>query len=115
MTFEDWLPALGAQAAMMTPNLIACAIGLVLCLSWKRRIGVGAVYAVAAFSLQIVGMLLGLAGQAWMYKSMASGMPASSAGLFHSVIGGVHIVLSLTATGLLIAAVLAKRPAPPQA
>ena len=33
MTFEDWLPALGAQAAMMTPNLIACAIGLVL---WSK-------------------------------------------------------------------------------
>lgn len=114
MTFEDWLPALGMQAAMSAPNLIACAVGVTLCLSWKRRIGVGAVYAVAAFSLQILSMLLGLAGQAWMYKMMASGMSASTAGLGQSVIGGVHILLSLTATGLLIAAVLAKRPAPPQ-
>lgn len=115
MTFQDWLPALGAQAAMMAPNLIACAAGLVLCLSWKRRIGVGAVYAVAAFALQIVGMLLGLAGQAWMYRMIAAGSPPSSAGMFNTLIGGAHVLLSLLATGLLIAAVLAKRPAPPQA
>lgn len=114
MTFQDWLPALGMQAAMSAPNLIACAVGLTLCLSWKRRIGVGAVYAVAAFSLQILGMVLGLLGQAWMYQRMADGMAASSAGIFNAVVGGVHVLLSLTATGLLIAAVLAKRPAPPQ-
>ncbi|QWP77317.1 hypothetical protein J5226_02615 [Lysobacter sp. K5869] len=115
MTFQDWLPALGAQAAMMTPTLLACAVGVVLCVSWKRRIGVGAVYGAAAFSLEIVGALLGLAGQAWMYKMLDSGMPASSAGMINSMVGVVHVLLSLVSTGLLIAAVLAKRPAPPQA
>lgn len=113
MSFDNWLPALGIQAAMMTPQLIACIVGIVLCLSWRGRIGVGATYAVAAFSLHILGMLLSLAGQAWMYHMIQSGASASEASIAQSAVGVVHVLLSLLATSLLIAAVLAKRPAPP--
>ena len=114
MTFENWLPALLSQAAFMTPNVLAYITGIVLCLSWRRRIGVGATYAVAAFSLLVFGAVLSLLGQAWIYRSMADGMNAQSTAIGHSVIGVAHVLITLVSTGLLIAAVLAKRP-PPQA
>lgn len=115
MNTESWLPALATQALMMSPYVIAYAAGIVLCLSWRGRIGVGAVYAVTAFSLQIAGVVLSLAGQAWMYRMIASGSGAAAAGMSSGVFGVLHMLLSVVAIGLLIAAVLVKRPAPPQA
>lgn len=112
MAFNDWLPALMVQAAFMTPNLLAYITGIVLCLSWRRRIGVGATYAVAAFSLLALGIVLNLLAQAWVYRSMASGLSASATSLGHGVIGVAQVLISVVATGLLIAAVLARRPAP---
>ncbi|ROU08356.1 hypothetical protein [Lysobacter enzymogenes] len=113
MTFDNWLPAILSQAAFMTPSLLAYITGIVLCLSWRRRIGVGATYAVAAFALLVFGQALSLLGQVWIYRAMADGISASSTSLGHSVIGVAHVLISLVSTGLLIAAVLAKRPPSP--
>jgi low temperature requirement protein LtrA len=112
MSFSDWLPALATQALMMTPLLIVYAAGLTLCLTRRRQLGVASTYAAIAFALLIAGVLLSLAGQAWSYRAISSGMPASSMAVISGVVGVSHMLLSLLATTLLVAAILARRPAP---
>lgn len=111
MSFDDFLPALAIQVALKAPGAIACIVGIAMCLTWRRRIGTGAVYAVAAFALHILSDLLSLTAQVWIYKTIASGAGAGAANTVSGAIGAIQVVISVVATGLLIAAVLARRPA----
>lgn len=94
-----------------TPHLLVCAIGLVLCLIRRPALGSAATYACVGFGLFIFGSLLGLSGHAWLLWMRQNGDPSASSiawsmGLFSAAATVLHVI----AMGLLIAAILVRRP-----
>lgn len=112
MDSTDLLAALLGPAMTAAPHLLLCAVGLLLCLTRRPLLGTAGVYGSLGFALLIGTSLLGLAGQVWLMwtkhngetsaYSMAFGMGAFSV---------IATVMHAVALILLIAAILARRPA----
>ncbi|WP_156087512.1 MULTISPECIES: hypothetical protein [unclassified Lysobacter] len=95
-----------------TPHLLVCTVGLVLCLMRRPALGAAGVYASVGFGLFIFGSLLGLCGQVWLLWMQQKGEPsASSLAMGMGAFSALVILLHAIAMGLLIAAILVRRPA----
>lgn len=108
---EALLTALLGPALYAAPQLILCTIGLVLCLMRRRTLGAAGIYACAGFALFIVGSLFGLGAHAWLMWMSQNGEATSSLALVMGVLSGVGTLLHAIAMGLVIAAILVRRPA----
>ncbi|KRA17219.1 MULTISPECIES: hypothetical protein [unclassified Lysobacter] len=95
-----------------TPHLLVCAVGLVLCLMRRPALGAAGTYACAGFGLFIFGSLLGLGGHAWLLWMRQNGDPsAASIAMSMGMFSAFATLLHTIAMGLLIAAILVRRPA----
>jgi hypothetical protein len=94
------------------PHLLVCSVGLLLCLLQRRALGAAGLYGSLGFGLHIGGSLVGLAGQVWMtWAREYAAATASSIALRLSIFFVIATALHTIAMGLLIAAILAGRPA----
>ncbi|QWF16787.1 hypothetical protein [Lysobacter capsici] len=96
----------------IAPHLLACAVGLLLCLLRRRELGTAGLYGGLGFGLHIGGSLVGLGGQAWsMWAREYAAAPVSSIASGLTVFIVIATVLHTIAMGLLVAAIVARRPA----
>lgn len=94
-----------------TPQLLLCAVGLVLCLIRRRALGAAGVYGSVGFALFILGSLLGICGQVWLMWVRQNGeINTSSLAISMGAFSTVVILLHAIAMGLVIAAILIRRP-----
>lgn len=96
----------------MVPHLLACAVGLLLCLLRRRELGAAGLYGGLGFGLHIVGSLVSLGAQVWAmwareHAAAAAYSIASGLTVFIVIATALHTI----AMGLLVAAVVARRPA----
>lgn len=110
MELSELTLSLLGPAAYAVPYLLVCGVGLVLCLLRRPRLGAAATYAATGFGLLMLESLLGLANHAWMIWSLHSGADSSSITMRSSIIGGVTMLVTLTALSLLMTAILMRRP-----
>lgn len=112
MDSNTLIAALLGPVLYATPHLLLCAVGLVLCLIRRRALGAAGVCGSVGFALFILGSLLGLCGHVWLMWMRQNGETStSSMAMGMSAFGGIAIVLHAIAMGLLIAAILIRRPA----
>ncbi|NUO75175.1 MAG: hypothetical protein HOQ32_04095 [Lysobacter sp.] len=111
MESETLLTSLLGPVLYATPHLLLSTIGLVLCLMRRRTLGAAGIYACAGFALFILGSLFGLGAHVWLIWMSQNGQATSSLTLVMSVFSGVATVLHAVAMGLVIAAILIRRPA----
>lgn len=112
MDSNDLLAALLGPAMNTVPHLLLCTVGLVLCLLRRPALGAAGVYGSLGFGLLICGSLLGLGSHVWLMWMRQSGETSvASMSLSMGVFGAIATVIHAIALGLLIAAILVRRPA----
>jgi hypothetical protein len=112
MDTNDLFVAMLGPLMSSAPHVLVCTAGLVLCLARRTALGSAGVYGSLGFALLIGGSLVGLAGQAWfLWGQMQGEATPRSLALSIGAFGVVTTVMHAIAMGLLIAAILARRPA----
>ena len=93
------------------PHVLVCTVGLVLCLTRRAALGPAGTYGSLGFALLIGGSLVGLGGQAWYFSQLHGGATVHSVAISIGAFGVITTVMHAIAIGLLIAAIVARRPA----
>ncbi|MEH6416253.1 hypothetical protein [Pseudomonas sp. CGJS7] len=109
---SDWVLAALPQLAFAVPGMLLYVLGISLCLARRRSLGVASTYASLGFGLLLLGALLGAGAQLWLGWMVQDGHAGSSLSMRMTAMGIVRTVVSLTGTIALLAAILARRPAP---
>lgn len=110
---SDWVLAVLPQLALMVPGMLLYVLGISLCLARRRSLGVASTYASLGFGLLLLSSLLGAGAQIWFNWMVQQGASAvSSLSMRMAAMGIVTTVIVLTGITALLAAILARRPAP---
>ncbi|MGO1069905.1 hypothetical protein [Lysobacter sp. CA199] len=110
---NDWIVSALPHLLTMIPGLLLYTLGLSLCLVRSRTLGRASTYASLGFGLLLLSSLLGAGSQVWFTWMAQQGAAAiSSLAMRMAVLGIVNMLISLVGITLLLAAILARRPAP---
>jgi hypothetical protein len=97
---------------MALPGMLLYVLGLSLCLIRKPSLGTASTYASLGFGLLLLSSLLGLGTQAWiMWSTQHEHASISSLSIQVAALSVANTLVSLTGVGLLLAAILIRRPA----
>ncbi|WP_157476516.1 hypothetical protein [Lysobacter sp. Root690] len=112
MNSNDLFVAMLGPLMSSAPHVLVCTVGLVLCLARRTALGTAGTYGSLGFALLIGGSLVGLAGQAWfLWGQLHDAATPHSIAIRIGAFGVVTTVMHAIAMGLLVAAIIARRPA----
>lgn len=110
-TLQSVLPQSLMVLLTMLPAMLLYILGLSLCLTRRRQLGNASTYGALGFGLLLLSAALSVATQVWTFMMMGNYESAASLGMRLGVMSIANTVLSLTGVTLLLAAILARRPA----
>ncbi|MBT2749003.1 MULTISPECIES: hypothetical protein [unclassified Lysobacter] len=109
---NEFLLSMLTNLLMGLPGMLLYVLGLSLCLMRKPSLGRASTYAALGFGLLLLSTLLSLGSQAWiMWSAQHEHASISSLSIRVAVLSIASTLLSLTGVGLLLAAILVRRPA----